>query len=100
MAIDRYIQKIDTTEDGDVVCKETYSVSTIAEAREVSDELIGHRGYSWQFIVWTGKGGRLVYEREYVVDGAEVAIEERNDRWARAQQDREDQEAGRYGLFC
>jgi hypothetical protein len=99
MTIDRSIRKVDTTEDGDVVCRESFFVSTIAEAREVNDELIGQRGYSCEFIVWHGKGGRLVYEREYVVDGAEVAIEEQNDRWAQRQTALDEQEYGRFGLF-
>jgi hypothetical protein len=96
----RTVKKVDTTEDGDIVYLETYTCPTAADAREVQKELddqvnvySGRKAY--HNIVWKGRGGKLVYENTFVVDGALVALELRND--ARAWADSEEDE--RHGFF-
>ena len=87
--INDYITKTGTTEDGDIEFTRTIEVNSIAEAKEVTANLkhLVTRGGSIFYldVVWTAKGGKLVWTDTYVVDGAEVAIEAANDAWARNQ---------------
>jgi hypothetical protein len=84
--INDYIRKTDTTEDGDIEFTRTIECDTFAEAREVTADLkqLLTRGGSTLYhnVVWTAKGGKLVWKDTYVVDGAEVALEAANDAWA------------------
>jgi hypothetical protein len=89
LMINDYIYRTGDTEDGDVIFTRTIEVSSIAEAKEVTADLkrLVTRGGSilYHDVVWTAKGGKLVWSDTYVVDGAEVAIEAANDAWARNQ---------------
>lgn len=87
--IQDYINKTDTTEDGDIEFTRYINCDTFAEAREVTADLkqLVTRGGSTLYhdVVWTAKGGKLCWSDTYVVDGAEVAIEASNDAWAQRQ---------------
>lgn len=78
--INEYITPKGRTEDGDHIFRKTYECDTIQDAREAT-KIIKER-YRREYIVWEGKGGKLVCFWEYSVDQVEIAIERRNDEWA------------------
>ena len=84
--MNEYVRQIGFTEDGDVRMVRRIEVDSVAEAREVTkslEEEVDRRGNKAHFdITWVGKGGKLVWEDKWVVDGAEVAIERNNDYYA------------------
>jgi hypothetical protein len=84
--INETIRSNGRTEDWDFVMARIIEVDTVAEAREVTrnlqDEVTRSGSKAHWDICWFGKGGKLVWTDEYVVDQAEVAIERSNDYWA------------------
>lgn len=78
--INEYIRALGYNEDGDQDCRLTVVCDTIQDAREATVSL--KERYRLYEVVWEGKGGKLVYTRNYSVCGASFAIEQSNDAWA------------------
>jgi hypothetical protein len=85
--INENIAALGYNEDGDQDCRLTVVCDTIQDAREATVYL--KERYGLHNVTWEGKGGKLVYTRNYSVCGASFAIEQRNDRWASAQSEME-----------
>ena len=79
------------TEDGDVLATWEVRAKGFAGVLAFIAQFDRHPEF------WTAIGdGWLVGNYHVLIDGAEIAIERRNDEWAQRQQDIEDHAIGRY----